>query len=248
MRLRHLQYSVRTLLLTTVLVAAGLSWFTMAFLQTYRQESALVEEVARTGGKIYSTSRKPEWLWELFGNEVARSTTSLILTDSQVTDSQIAQLVTLENLGGLYLDRTAISNEALVCLSGMRGLIALSLRRTKVSELPSLSHMKNLADLDVAFTNISMVELTGLDSLQSLNLRATQIGDECLKQLPPLAELTSLDIAGAGERMAISDRGIANITFEKFPKLKTIYLYYCDVSDAEIERLRSEFPGIRIIQ
>ena len=246
LRPRRIRLSIRILLFVTFLVAIVLAWFSVTFTR-YRRESAIFGQIAATGGKAYTVPRKPEWLWQQFGDDVAQRGTSLLLADTDVTDSQIAQLGTLHDLGGLYLERTSVTNEGLVCLAGMRGLVALSLRRTKVTELPSLSHMEQLKDLDISFTTVSHVDLTGLDALESLRLRATRLDDNALEHFPPLPELKSLDIAGApGCPMSISDRGIAHITSDRFPKLNRIYLYRCDVSDVQIDRLQSEFPGIRL--
>jgi len=196
---------------------------------------------------VYSTIREPEWLWSQFGEDVARRGASLVLSGTQVSDSQIAQLARLHDLGGLYLDETAVTNDGLVCLAGMHNLVALSLRRTDVTELPSMSHMRELVDLDLSFTKISTIDLTGLHALQNLNLRATGLDDDALQHFPPLQELRSLDIARApGQPMSITDRSIKTITRKKFPKLKAIFLYHCDVSEAELTRIKSEFPGIRL--
>lgn len=191
--------------------------------------------------------REPEWLWSKFGDDVGRRGATLVLSETDVSDAQVAQLGRLHDLGGLYLDRTAVTNDGLVCLAGMRDLVALSLRRTDVTELPSLSHMEELVDLDLSFTNISAIDLTGLKALQKLNLRATRLDDASLETFPPLPQLTSLDIAGTpGQPMSISDRGIETITPKKYPQLKSIYLYYCAVSDTQVDRLKSEFAGISL--
>lgn len=182
-------------------------------------------------------------------HDIAKKGTSLILSDSDVSDSQIAELGSLSHLGGLYLDRTSVTNKGLVSLKNLDGLVALGLRHTGVTELPLLSHMKQLESLDVSFTKISTIDLTGLESLQSLELRATMISDETVAAFPSLAELLHLDISGmAGREPKVSDKGIRTITKENFPKLKNLYIYDCDISNQELSRLKVEFPKLKVMR
>ena len=227
-------------------VTLSLGWFSSAYLNGFRKDAELLSGLRSAGGQVHSSARKPQWLWHLFGDLFGDRVNSLILVDSDVSDSQIAELSRFRHLGGLYLDRTAVTDDGLACLSIMTDLVALSLRRTSVTELPSLSHMSKLVELDISFTNVKEVDVTGLDSLATLTLRATQLNDAGLANMSPLPELRSLDIAGAGTNMAITDDGIGHITARKFPKLRLLYLYNCEVSQREVDRLMSEFPGIEI--
>lgn len=229
------------------LFAALFAWFSVAFVERYQRDSQVMNSIVESEGEAHFVERKPEWLWERFGSAVAQKGTSLVLSDVEVTDAQVAELGSLSHLGGLYLDRTAVSNDGLKCLKDLDGLVALSLRRTQISKLPSLSHMKQLVDLDLSFTAISALDLNGLDSLQNLRLRETKINDQTIQSFPPLGELTSLDISGSAKgKPRVSDVGIERINRKNFPKLTTIYLYHCDISDEELSRIQSEFPGIKI--
>ncbi|MEM6469133.1 MAG: hypothetical protein AAF802_06150 [Planctomycetota bacterium] len=243
----RVRFSIRALLSGTFLIAVAIACFYVGCIREYRRDAATVIELEAIGAKTHSNPREPQWLWSTFGTEVGQRCTSIILSGTDVSDEQIVKLQRLRDLQSLYLDKTAVTDDGLTCLSGMEDLVALSLRRTNISKLPSLSHMQNLVDLDVSFTSISNIDLSGLGTLQTLALRSTLLDDASLAKFPPLPELESLDISGTpGQPVLISDRGIETITFEKFPKLKSVYLYDCDVSDAQVDRIRSEFPGVKL--
>jgi Leucine-rich repeat (LRR) protein len=229
-------------------MACLLCWLSIE-IRRYREDHRVMVDAAESGGTAHFTAREPKWLWSKFGHDIAKKGTSLILSDSDVSDSQIAGLGSLSHLGGLYLDRTPVTNKGLVCLKNLDGLIALGLQRTKVTELPCLSHMKQLVELDLSFSKVSTLDLTGLESLRKLSLRETMISDETVAAFPPLPELSNLDISCMpGRNPRVTDKGIRAITKENFPKLKTLYIYDCGISDREISRLKAEFPMLKIIR
>jgi Leucine-rich repeat (LRR) protein len=109
--------------------------------------------------------------------------------------------------------------------------------------------MKQLVELDLSFSKVSTLDLTGLESLRKLSLRETMISDETVAAFPPLPELSNLDISCMpGRNPRVTDKGIRAITKENFPKLKTLYIYDCGISDREISRLKAEFPMLKIIR
>jgi len=250
---KRLQFSLRFMFYASLPIACLLCWLSFEIQRyledswRYREDHPVMVGAAKNGGTAHFVARDPKWLWARFGDNVPRKGTALWLSNSVISDSQIAELETLSHIGGLHLDGTPVTNKGLVCLRNMVGLVDLGLSRTEVTELPPLSHMKQLVKLDVSFSKVSNIDLNGLESLQNLYLRGTLITDDTVAAFPPLPELLTLDISGvAGRTPLVTDKGIQTITKDNFPKLKTLYIYYCDISDGELSRLKTEFPMLTV--
>lgn len=243
------KFSVRTLLCLTLVAAGAATWFRMAYVDAYRQQAEVLQQLDVAEGAVLTKDRQPKWLWSQFGEQIAQKGTTLELSRTDVGDMELADIGQLTELGGLYLDETKVTDAGLQHLENMKGLIALGLRKTSITKCPPLSKMSQLQNLDLGFTQVEQVDTSGLRSLVSLNLRATRINDKTLANLSPLPNLESLDIAGSlGEPPRITDEGLAHLRKSKYPKLKTVYLYDTKVSPDGVARLKAEFPGIKVMQ
>ena len=243
---RYFRFSLRFLLCAPLVAAIALAWFCAAY-NRHRNEGQTLDRLESTGGTIHKSTREPEWLWERFGDQIANKGESLILSDTEIGDDELAEIARLSGLGGLYLKRTNVTDKGLASIEDMTDLVALSLRRTSITKAPPVARMARLEHLDLAFTNVDDINTAGLMSLEHLNLRATRITDQTLAKIGTLPDLRTLDIAGApGRPMKITDEGVAHLTKAKLPKLRTIYLYYSEVTDDEIGRLRAAFPGLKV--
>src|SRR5687768_11032898 len=131
MRRSQVRFSLRSLLLVIFLCAVGASLFRTA-MNRFRDEDAILDRLGSTGGKVYRTPRQPAWLWERFGDDIAKKGASLILSNSDVGDPELAEIAHLTALGGLYLDGTRVTDKGLGNIQGMTELVALSLRRTSI--------------------------------------------------------------------------------------------------------------------
>jgi hypothetical protein len=243
---KNLRFSMKTLLCMLLLVAIAATYFRVAYLDRYREEAEVLSRLESTGGQIHQQHREPRWLWQQFGNEIGKKGYTLILSDMDIGDEELADISQLSELGGLYLERTKVTDKGLDSIKRMSGLIAISLERTSISRWPAMPQLRKLEELDLKFTNVRDFDSTGLVSLKQLGLRGTKIDDDILAGLGPLPNLQSLDIAGRfAEPPTITDEGIAHLTRTKYPKLERIYLYNTGVSDQRVARLKAEFPGLK---
>ena len=248
-RLKYFRFSLRTLLCITLVAALAATIFRVVYVNHYRDEALVLERLKPSGGKIYKSAREPKWLWSQFGDNVGEKGASLVLSDTEVGDDELADIAQLTELGGLYLDRTKITDKGLENIKDMKDLVAISLRRTSITRGPPLSQMAKLVNLDLAFTNVSDIDTSGLLSLENLNLRGTHITDQALVRLGALPNLQTLDIAGSpGIPLKITDDGVAHLTKDKLPKLSKIYLYFTEVTEVGIAQLKAAFPGIVILR
>jgi len=230
-----------------LVVALSAIYFRIEYLDRYREDAVALKRLASSGGSIHKIARKPRWLWEQFGDKLGEKGTSLDFSDTDIGDDQLADISRLSDLGGLYLDRTKITDKGIENIKDMAGLIAVSMRRTSITKLPPLTRLSNLVDLDLAFTDVTEIKTDGLLSLGNLNLRGTQITDQTLAGIGALPNLRTLDIAGSpGTPMMITDKGIDHLTKDKLPKLSKIYLYFTEVTEVGIAQLGAEFPGLQI--
>jgi hypothetical protein len=235
-------------LLLVLLCAAAMGWFAATYLQPYRSEAALRDRLTRLGGGVSYGPREPHWLWRVFGQGIARKTTSLMLSEIEIDDADLAHIGKLSGLEALYLKRTNVTDAGLAHIRCFDQLVALDLSHLPISH-PPISRMSKLIELDLSYTDVCEVNTRAMTSLQFLDLRATRITDETLASLAALPKLKTLGIAGApGRPMSITDRGISSLTRQKFPKLTRIYLYETRVTQEALRYLKLEFPGAAIYQ
>lgn len=243
------RFSLKTLLCMLLLAAIAAAYFRVAYLDRYREEAEVLSRLESTGGQIHQQNREPAWLWQQFGDKIGKKGASLVLSDMDIGDEELADTAQLSELGGLYLERTNVTDNGLDSIKQMPGLIAIGLRRTSISTWPATPQLRKLEDLDLGFTDVRSFDSTGLVSLKKLGLRGTKIDDHTLAGLGALPNLESLDIAGSlGEPPNITDDGVAHLTKEKYPKLRRIYLYNTAVSEDAIARLKAEFPGLKVVR
>lgn len=238
--------SLRLFLLLVLLCAAAMGWFAATYLQPYRDEAALRERLTRLGGGVGYGPREPYWFWRIFGQGIARKTNTLLLSDIPIEDADMAQIGKLNGLEGLYLERTKVTDAGLAHIGGFDQLVALDLSHLHISH-PPIRRMSKLIELDLAHTDVSKVDTSAMTSLQLLDLRATRINDQTLAAMAALPNLKTLDIAGApGRPVNVTDRGVAHLTSQKYPKLTRLYLYETAVSDAAVKLLKARMPGLAV--
>lgn len=106
---------------------------------------------------------------------------------------------------GLMLTSKKLTGDELIRglqeLSGLKGLQALYLWDTKVTdlEMKEIAKLKNLQTLDLGDTQVTdqgLKVLAGMKNLQTLNLSGTQVTDAGLKELASLESLQALYLVG----------------------------------------------------
>ena len=204
---RWFQFSLRTLLIFTVVCAIGFALVAKK-IERKHQELAAVNAIRKLGGYAYydyqvgadgkiAPRNEPSgapWLRKLLGESFFNEVQIVSLPPGpEVTDAALEGLKELKQLRFISLRDTRVSDAGLASLKGLTQLNGLNLSRTKVSGagLENLSGLPQLQSLELEGTNISdagVAALKGLTQLQWLYLSGTNVTDadfsELKKSLP----------------------------------------------------------------
>ncbi len=176
------QFSIRSLFLLTVVVAAASGWLATARQQAEKQRVA-VEEIAKLQGAICfdyqsdasgtwipgATPPGPPWLRQVLGDDLLVSVTRVDFSISaEVSDARLRCVQGLTQLQWLGLN-DKISDAGLQHLRGLTNLQELDLIGTKVSDA-GLQHLKGL---------------TRLQELYLCGTKVTDAGERDLKKALP---------------------------------------------------------------
>ncbi|XP_022788726.1 uncharacterized protein LOC111328529 isoform X2 [Stylophora pistillata] len=115
------------------------------------------------------------------------------------------------NLVNFSLCGTAITDNSLAAMSGLKALKILAVSNTKISSLEVVQHLHLLENLNVSHCSIlrddSLTALENHPSLLSLNLLSSNISNNGLRHLQGL-KLSTLKLPN---RLTITDEGLCNI-------------------------------------
>jgi Leucine-rich repeat (LRR) protein len=146
-----------------------------------------------------------EWIRRA-GGEATRNKQGQIvavnLSESWVTDSDLAELSKIPTLTRLDLSMTRISDHGLQELKSAPAITDLNLRYAELitdAGLMTIKNWKHLKRLDLRGTKITdatLEYLSGVTSLQSLDIGFVQVTDNGLERLTPLEHLTELTLGG----------------------------------------------------
>jgi hypothetical protein len=150
------QFSIRTLLLLTIVVPIPCSWLASEMRAARRQEEA-VEAIRRSGGIVMydweTKARQPgnplqpprsAWLRTLLGDAFFAMVTEVYLEKADTTDGDLERLKGLTHLQVLFLDGMKVSDVGLEHLKALTQLRHLRLENgTKVGDA-GLEHLKGL--------------------------------------------------------------------------------------------------------
>jgi Leucine-rich repeat (LRR) protein len=191
---RWFQFSLRSLMIFTLICAIPCAWLGRKIEQKRREREAVQAIVELHGRVQYDYERAgakpagPDWLRNLLGenffNEVEVVDCAGIKV-TEMTDAGLENLKSLPKLQVLLLEGTPVTD---VGLASIRGLT-------------------HLQELDLAETNVSdagLENLKGLVQLQSLGLSETQVSDNGLANLKGLTKLQVLRVSGPN----VTDAGV----------------------------------------
>jgi hypothetical protein len=140
-KLRWFQYSLRGLLLFTLLFAIACSWFTVRMQQAKRQREA-VEGIEKLFGSVWYDyeERKveppgPAWLRNLLGGDFFSQVVGVNLHSAHVTDADLKYLKGLTQLIRLDLGNHPITDAGLENLEGLTELRVLGLYGTNTHSI-----------------------------------------------------------------------------------------------------------------
>ena len=246
------QFSLKSMLLFTLIVAILCSWFAVRVRQAKRQEAAIAA-IEGLGGEI-----------RYHGDDYFRNSFE---DEKQVVSHEPSRIVIHSRrfFGHDFLSPVdaarSVPGAALVHLKGLSNLKYLDIRYAPAtdSNLIHLSELTNLRGLDLSHagvTDAGLVHLGGLTNLELLDLGDTEVTDSGLAHLGGLTNLEELDLRDTGVTDAgllhlegltqlewlnlshtrVADAGLVHL--QRLPDLKSLDLTGTDVTDAGLEHLR----------
>ncbi len=171
-----------------------------------------MQTVHSLGGVCSASTGGPDWLRRLLNDdEYFREIRSVTLSTSSVNydakrpigDDELCTAVSClpnpDNLSGLRLDGSLITDDGLSCIRVLPNLESLSLRKTLVTDagIQRFGHCDRLLQLDLAETQVSdrgLPSLARLQRLEQLDLGYTRVTERGLEHLAELTALRRLDL------------------------------------------------------
>jgi hypothetical protein len=236
---RRFQFSIRSLLVLTVVVALPCSWMAVEMKEA-RQQREVIFAIENAGGTVH-------YHWEV-------DTDSRLLPNPgppgpaplrRLLGKDFLDAVVVVDLGkdfvtcgtGQRFDPLPVSDAVLEQLVGLPQFQRLGLRRREIADagFERITELDQLKEIDLSGTNVTnatLGRLRRLRCLEELALMATQVNDDGLEQLKGLPHLRSLFLDGR----RITDIGLKHLS--RLPLLTTLGLELDSVSDASIEYLK----------
>ncbi len=227
---KRLQFSLRFLLLLTLVIAVLSSWFAVQVRQARRQRAAISSIAAAGAHTLYhweiGVSRfqtdppGPAWLRQHVGRDFFSHVYCvqpgefgrLSESAAMLSDIEMAGLSEFTKLNLLAVEGAAITDKGLKNLAGLHELKHLGLSGTRITDvglqfLQDLTELETLYLTDTQVTDAGINHLNGLRSLKTLSLTRTKVtakGILGLSTLPALDSL-ALPLPLFWERSAIQD-------------------------------------------
>ena len=215
-RRRWFQFSLRALLVATVVVGFGSAWTGMEIkrgLDRRKVAYAFKEAGASVQfGNSSSETRLSSWLRSLLGVAESPDVVAIGGYGANVGDVEVSHLYGQTGLLWLDLSHTEVTDEGVSHLTSLTKLEWLGLKDTEVTD-DGVSHLRKLKNLDSLWldntqvTDKGLSHLRGLTQLQVLGLSGTQVTDAGLKHLHGMTRLESLSIGDT----QISEAGVAKL-------------------------------------
>jgi Leucine-rich repeat (LRR) protein len=206
-RSRRLGLSVRGLMLTVLLMGAGLGWVVRS---AHTQRDAVAAITASDGSVTYDWQWSPgkgpiakgqpwapRWLVDRLGVDHFGSVV-MVRLGSRTTDAVMAHVGRLSKLDGLSCsEMPKVTDAGVVHLRGLHRLEHLYLNRSGLTgaclvDIARLKSLKSLYLTHIPVGDADLNHLSGLVGLESLNLEGTRVGDAGLEALRSLTKLKSL--------------------------------------------------------
>jgi hypothetical protein len=215
---RWFQFSLRSLLIFTLICAIASAWLGRE-IERKRKEREAVAAIVKLGGRarydyqlLDAKPTGPNWLRMLLGENSLNEVAEVDLVGAGSADDGLENVKGLMQLYVAYLDRTNVTDAGLRNLAGLTQLEVLYLDEIEVTDagLCHLSRLIRLRDLRLCETNITdagLRNLKGLTQLQDLYLNETKVGDAGLTGLKGLTQLELLDVNGTN----VSDAGMKEL-------------------------------------
>ncbi len=129
---RWLQFRLRTLLVGVLAIAASLAAWRW-LVEPYRIQQATMAAIAEAGGTYEAEPAGPSWLWAVLGDRWCQNVTHVDLSEVEVDDHTLEQVVRLPALRRLSVSGPALTDRWLEQLSRLPVLDQLVVGRASVT-------------------------------------------------------------------------------------------------------------------
>jgi hypothetical protein len=190
---RWFQFSLRTLMIFTLMCAIPCAWLgsKIARKRKEREAVAAIEalggyvwydyQAAAPGGPPWASPAEPygpDWLRSFLGNDFFSEVTGVSLQDANVSDADLVNLEGLSHLESLNLvGRINVTDVGLIDIRGLAQLRMLDLQRTNVSDV-GVANLKGLGRLKTLYLYGTKVTVAGVNELRRALPNCEIIADE----------------------------------------------------------------------
>jgi Leucine-rich repeat (LRR) protein len=236
---RRWQFSLRSLLLATTLVALVCAWYLHERAKIAAKHAA-IRAIGNRG--VFVIDPRGHWLHKLLGDEQPGDIAWVHLQHADLETPLVAlqkvkQRTPLEVHINLYHSLTPAEWRDLHACPHR-----LNLRMDTLHDVPELIRCRNLYGLDpggMNVTDVDLEEVKQLKQLRYLDLSHTDVTDRGLDQL---GELQNLQHLALGDCPRVTRQGLA--TLEQLPNLEVLEIGGSSVGTSWISRLK-RLPKLR---
>ncbi len=214
---KRLQFSLRFLLVLTLVIAVLSCWFAIQLRQAERQRAAIASIAASGAHTLYhweigvarieANAPGTPWLRQQLGRDffshvycVQRGEFGRLYDSAtDLSDIEMAGLSEFTRLTFLQIEGAAVTDKGLKNLEGLSDLEVLGLSGTKITDegmqfLQNLTELEALELTDTHVTDAGITYLKGLHKLKRLSLSGTKVTAKGVLQLSTLPVLESLSL------------------------------------------------------
>ena len=177
---------------------------------------------------------------------VGKSTLRMLkIGDQSVSDSTLQTVARIEQLTGLAVQNSNITNDGLAALS------ALDLKDVTIEQcsaitdeglgfLESYGQLRKLTLRDLRITGAIFDKLSNARKLTVLNVAQTNVDDDAVKSLLKMENLTELNLS----ETLVSDAAVEILA--QLPNLKKLYVMQTKMTDAGVDKLKAALPDCNV--
>lgn len=233
------RFTLQRMMVLVIIFAALFGAFYEYFVSPIRVETGAAVSIARLGGRVSKVDNHPAWLKRILQGQDQKRVVIVHLEDADISDSDLLHLKDFPKLGGLYLNRTPITNASLPTIEELGELQDLDLSGTKITKI-RLKGLSKLQDLKMSGTPVESVQILGLADLRVFDAGGTKIDDADLDDLIILPKLHTLKLQDTG----VTDAGL--IRLKMMPSLRSVWIKGARVSQDGISQLKQARPDITV--
>jgi Leucine rich repeat len=239
MSFSRLRFTIQRMMLMVALLAALFGVFYAYFIGPIHVETGAVSLVEHRGGHVSRVDNHPAWLKRILQGQDQKRVVIVHLEGANISDSDILYLKEFPKLGGLYLNRTPITNAALTTIEEMAELQDLDLSGTKITAL-QLTGLSKLQELKLSGTPVESMRLIRLGDLRVLEMSGTKIDDADADDFIGFQKLHTLKLQETG----ITDAGLARLG--RLPQLRSVWIKGTRITQDGINNLKQVRPDITV--